>query len=478
MAFSDRGSRCGGPRSAVVCSQFQINVDPVALDTIAKWADGKLLRGDAARKVTNICTDSRKLQPSDLFLALRGEKFDAHSFVVEAAKQGAAGAVVEEVTENLPPDFAIIKVADTLAALQQIAGNYRRSLPLKVVAITGSNGKTSTKDFTAAVLGERFRVVKTHGNLNNHIGLPLTMLSANSNDKIGVFEIGMNHPGEIAPLAKLSQPDVGVITNIGVAHIEFMGTRAAIAQEKGMLAEAVGTGGHVVLTADDDYSNSIAQRTKARVILAGIDSGEIRASEVRSGIDGSDFTLNANGKSAHARLAVPGRHMIRNALLAVAVGTIFGLSLDECAAGLAKVQLTKGRLEQKLIRGVRVIDDSYNANPDSMIAALRTLAEMPGRRIAVLGQMNELGAESDRGHREVGEAAACENIDCVLTVGEIAARIADAASQHGVKQILKAASTQEAAGQLRAIAREGDTILIKGSRSVRMETIIEEFARA
>jgi UDP-N-acetylmuramoyl-tripeptide--D-alanyl-D-alanine ligase len=453
-------------------------VDPVALTDIARWADGELLQGDPHRVVTNICTDSRKLAAGDLFLALRGDKFDAHHFIEQAAKLGAAGVVAEEAPDNLPADFAVIRVANTLDGLQQIAAKYRASLPLKVVAITGSNGKTSTKDFTAAVLRQRFHVVKTDGNLNNHIGLPLTMLSAKSSDEIGVFEIGMNHPGEVAPLAKLARPDVGVITNIGVAHIEFMKTREAIAQEKGMLAEAVGVDGHVVLAAVDDYAAAIAKRTKARVVLAGVDSGDVRASDVRNDESGSLFTLHANGKNAAARLGVPGQHMIRNALLAVAVGVIFGVSLEDCAAALERVRLTKGRLEQKLIRGIRVLDDSYNANPDSMLAALRTLAEMPGQRIAVLGQMNELGVESERSHREVGEAAAREKIDCVITVGPIAAGIAQAASEHGVKLTLRSEDTAAAAEWLRKIAKAGDTVLIKGSRSVRMETIVEELARA
>jgi len=462
-------------------------VDATALNTISNWASGKLLRGDPARTVSSVCTDSRKLKAGDLFLALRGEKFDAHDFVAKAAEQGAAGAVVEksgdDFLKNLPENFAVIFVADTLAALQQIAANYRRTLPLKAVVITGSNGKTSTKDFTAAVLGERFRTMKTEGNLNNHIGLPLTILRASASDEIGVWEIGMNHPGEIAPLAKIAQPDVGVITSIGVAHIEFMGSRDAIAQEKGMLAEAVGADGRVVLPAEDDYAESLSKRTNARVIFAGIERGEIRASEVAMDVNGSRFVLHdlrdASGeKGVQARIAVPGRHMIRNALLAVAVGTIFGLSLEECAVGLQKVQLTKGRLEQKFIRGIRILDDSYNANPDSMIAALRTLVEMPAnRRIAVLGQMNELGAESARGHSQVGEAAAREKVDFVITVGEIAAQIARSAQQHGVEQALTVRSTSEAASLLREIAREGDAVLIKGSRSAGMETIVEELEK-
>lgn len=453
-------------------------MEPVALSTLAEWAGGTLLRGDPARTVTSVCTDSRKLMPADLFLALRGEKFDAHHFVPQAARERAAGAIVEEAPDGLPPEFAVIRVANTLLALQAIAARYRATLPgLRAVAITGSNGKTSTKDFTAAVLGERFRTLKTEGNFNNHIGLPLTILRTGAADEVGVWEIGMNHPGEIAPLARIARPDVGIITNIGVAHIEFMGSRDAIALEKGVLAESVGANGHVVLPAEDDYADAISRRTKARVVLAGLDRGDIRATGIVTDADGSTFTVEAAGQRVEARISVPGRHMIRNALLAVATGAIFGLTLEECAAGLAKVQLTKGRLEQKLIRGIRVIDDSYNANPDSVIAALQTLADMPGRHIAVLGQMNELGAESERGHRRVGEAAARERIDCVVTVGDVAAQIADAAREHGLRQALTAGSTAEAAALVRGVAREGDTVLIKGSRSVRMETIVEELAK-
>lgn len=454
-------------------------MDAQTLAQISTWAHGTLLAGDPQRTVTDICTDSRALKPGDLFLALRGEKFDAHDFVPQAARLGAAGAVVENAPADLPADFPVIRVADTLRALQDIAAGHRRTLSLKVVAITGSNGKTSTKDFTAAVLGERFRVTKTQGNFNNHIGLPLTMLRAGAWDEIAVWELGMNHPGEIAPLAKLAAPDAAIITNIGTAHIEFMGTREAIAQEKGMLLEALGSSGHAVLPAEDDFTESLAARTKARVLRTGIGGGEIQATAISTDENGSRFTVkNAHGESAAAHLPVPGEHMIRNALLAISVGTIFGLSLEECAAGLAKMQLTGGRLETKRIRGIRVLDDSYNANPDSMIAALRTLAAMPGRHIAVLGQMGELGVESERGHRSVGEAAAREKIACVITVGPVAAGIAEAARAGGVGHILTAGTGAEAAAFLRAIAREGDTVLVKGSRSARMENVIAAFAAA
>ncbi len=456
------------------------DVDPTELSKITKWAGGQLLQGDGGVRVTTICTDSRALNTGDLFLALRGENFDGHAFVPDAARFGAAGAVVDTAPGGLPENFAVIEVADTLAALQQIAAYYRRSLPLKSVVITGSNGKTTTKDFTASVLKERFQVISTAGNLNNHIGLPLTVLRAGAEDQVGVFEIGMNHAGETEPLARIARPDVGIITNIGVAHIEFLGSRDAIAREKGMLAEAVPEDGAVVLDADDEYTHSISQRSKARTILCGIQGGDIRGSNILFDAAGNRFHVNAFSAEFEAQIAAPGEHMVRNALFAIAVGIIFGLTPSECAAGLAKANLTAGRFEQKIIRGIQVIDDSYNANPDSMIAALRTLAQMPaqGQRIAVLGRMGELGGEAERGHRRVGEAAGALKIDCVVGVGEEAAWISRSAREHGVRKIFQVPSTKEAAGLLRALAFPGDVLLVKGSRVSRMEKIIEGLAAA
>ena len=449
-------------------------MDPTALDTILRWTGGHLSGGNPALPIDTICTDSRALKAADLFVALRGDHFDGHTFVAEAARRGAVGAVVEQSLEGLPPGFAQVQVGNTLNALQQISASYRRQLPLQVVAVTGSNGKTSTKDFTAAVLGQNFRVTKTEGNFNNHIGLPLTMLRARGSDQIGVFEIGMNHPGEIAPLAALAAPDVAIITNIGVAHIEYMGSREAIAQEKGALAEALQPSGLVILNADDDFSKVIAARTKADAIFCGLDQGDVRATDLRQDFDGMKFRLGADDHWVDAELPAPGVHMVRNALLAVAAGRFFGLSLEECAEGLRSMRLTRGRLEQKIIDGIHVLDDSYNANPDSMIAALKTLAAMPthGRRIAVLGRMGELGSESENGHRQVGLIAAQLRLDCVITVGEEAALIATEAAA-GVPLIASESTIEGALEALRKIAKPGDVVLAKGSRSAKMERIVE-----
>jgi UDP-N-acetylmuramoyl-tripeptide--D-alanyl-D-alanine ligase len=368
---------------------------------------------------------------------------------------------------------------DTLVGYQTLAANYRASLSLKVVAITGSNGKTSTKDFVAATLARKFRVTKTEGNFNNHVGLPQTMLSANREDEIAVWEIGMNHPGEIAALAKLAVPDVAIITNVGIAHIEFMGSREAIAEEKGALAEAVAANGTVILNADDAFSESIAKRTHAKVILAGIDSGSVRATDITQHSTGSEFTILEGAHRCRAQLPVPGIHMVQNAMLAVAAGRVFGLSLEECAVGLASTPLTKARLQIREINGIKFIDDSYNANPDSMKAALRTLVELDcdGRRIAVLGEMGELGPESERGHRDVGEAAAALRIDELIAVGEIGAAIAQAAKKAGLENSVAVDSPKDAADLLEENTVPGDLVLIKGSRSARMERVLEEFSK-
>ncbi len=453
-------------------------MEPTSLEQIGGFAGAKWSRG-GAETVTRISTDSRTLQPGDLFLALRGENFDGHRFLEQAVERGAAGLVVAADWRGEEPAVPVLRVPDTLVAYQEIAAKYRATLSLHVIAITGSNGKTSTKDFVAAVLGRRFRVTKTQGNFNNHVGLPRTMLEAGREDEVAVWELGMNHPGEIAALARLAQPEIGIITNIGIAHIEFMGSQEAIAQEKGALAEAIGPAGTVILNGDDPFSEGIAARTQARVVLAGINQGSVRAVEVSQSAAGSEFTVMERAHRCRTQLPVPGLHMVQNALLAVAAGRSFAMTLEECAAGLASAPLTKARLQVREVQGVQFIDDSYNANPDSMKAALRTLVELEtdGRRVAVLGAMGELGTESGRGHREVGETAATLRIDRLVAVGDIGAQIGEAARRAGLADVCLAGTPAEAAALLRDTVVPGDLVLVKGSRSARMEEVLEEFGR-
>ena len=455
-------------------------MNPLSILQIAELANAKLEQGDGRISVERISTDSRIIKKGEFFVALRGENFDGRKFVEATGKAGAAGAIVDlEWNGKVPAKFAIIRAEDTLLAYQNLAANYRKALSIKVLAITGSNGKTSTKDFAASVLGRKFRVTKTQGNFNNHVGLPRTILEATSKDEVAVWEIGMNHPGEVAPLAKIAAPNAAIITNIGVAHIEFMGTREAIAKEKGALAEAVATEGAVILNADDPFSKEIAERTQAHVIFAGTREGTVRAIDIQQSADGSEFTIIEGAHRCRAQLSVPGLHMVQNALLAVAAGRAFGLSLEEAAAGLASAPLTKARLQIKEINGVQFLDDSYNANPDSMKAALQTLVELDtdGKKIAVLGEMRELGKESERGHEEVGEAAAAFGIDHLIGIGEMGAIISRAAEKAGLEKSSVVGSTSEAAELLLNMAAPGDLVLIKGSRLARTEDVIEAFAK-
>jgi UDP-N-acetylmuramoyl-tripeptide--D-alanyl-D-alanine ligase len=455
-------------------------MNPLSIFQIVDLSGAKLERGSGKKSIDKISTDSRTIKEGELFVALQGENFDGHKFVEATAKAGAAGAIVDlNWRGKVPAKFAVIHAQDTLLAYQNLAANYRKSLAIKVLAITGSNGKTSTKDFAASVLARRFRVTKTHGNFNNHVGLPRTILEATSNDEVAVWEIGMNHPGEVAALAKIAGPDAAIITNVGIAHIEFMGTREAIANEKGALAEAIGPSGTVILNADDSFSKAIAERTRAHVIFAGTKEGMVRAIDIQQSADGSDFTIIEGAHRCRAQLPVPGLHMVQNALLAVAAGRAFGLSLEEGAAGLASAPLTKARLQIKEIHGVQFLDDSYNANPDSMKAALQTLVELDtdGKRIAVLGEMRELGAETERGHEEVGEAAAAFGVDQLIGIGEMGAVISRAAQRAGLEKSSAVGSTSEAAEVLIDIAEPGDLVLIKGSRLARTEDVIAGFAK-
>jgi UDP-N-acetylmuramoyl-tripeptide--D-alanyl-D-alanine ligase len=450
-------------------------MNPTALATITGWVSGRLVSGNPGAMISRVSTDTRTLQAGDLFVAIAGGNFDGHDFVATAANMGAAAALVHQLPIGVPPQFGVLQVADTVRALQQLSSGYRDTLRLRVVGITGSNGKTSTKDLTAAVLGQAFRVQKTAGNLNNHLGVPLTLLSVDPQDEVAVVEIGMNHPGEIAPLAALARPDVAIITNIGVAHIEYMGSRGAIAQEKGMLGEAVHSDGTVILNAEDDMTPGIARRCKAKVLTAGLQVGDVRATALRVLPGAMQFTLQHEGKSVAAVVPVLGEHMVRNAALACAAGLALGLSLEQCAAGLAKLELSKGRLQTKKIGNLTVLDDSYNANPDSVVAGLATLASIPGggRRIAILGRMGELGKEAESGHRRVGRAAGEKGISCVIAVGDHAHWIAEEARASGVPSVIPVADTASAATALRDFAQAGDVVLVKGSRSAKMERVIQ-----
>jgi len=453
-------------------------MDPLPLTSIAQMAGAEILRGSGDTVVSRVGKDTRTIQQGDLYIALRGENFDGNTFAAEAASRGAAAVLLDSADQvvGLPEGFPVLIADDGLAALTRLAAAWRAQLDLKVLCITGSNGKTTTKDFAAAVLGTRFKVTKTEGNLNNHIGVPLSILAADRSHTAAVWEIGMSHPGEIAPLAALARPDAAIITNIGIAHIEFMKSRDAIAAEKGALAEAVPPSGFVILPAGDSMTGGIAERCRARVILTGLGAGDLTADALIEGGDSCSFVLHVDGQSLDAKIPCNGSHMVANALHALAAGIGFGVSPADAVAGLSAARLTGGRLERRTIRGISILDDSYNANPDSMIAALATLRSLPGsgHRIAVLGRMGELGEFAAEGYRQTGLAAG-KFSDILVTVGAETASIADAAREAGLGRIHEVEDTASAARMLAQLARPGDIILVKGSRSARMENVLKNF---
>jgi len=453
-------------------------MDPLPLTSIAQMAGAEILRGSGDTVVSRVGKDTRTIQPGDLYVALRGEHFDGNTFAAEAASQGAAAVLLDsaDAAARLPDDFPVLLADSGLAALTRLAAAWRARLDLKVLCITGSNGKTTTKDFAASILGTQFKVTKTEGNLNNHIGVPLSILAAESSHTAAVWEIGMNHPGEVAPLAALARPDAAIITNIGIAHIEHMKSRAAIAAEKGALAEAVPASGFVILPAEDGMTGGIAERCRARVVLTGLGAGDLTADSLVEGDDSCSFVLHVNGEALDARIPSNGSHMVANALHAIAAGIGFGISPAQAVEGLSSARLTGGRLERRTIRGISILDDTYNANPDSMIAALATLRSLPGsgHRIAVLGRMGELGEYAAEGYRRTGLAAG-KFADILVTVGAETASIANAAREAGLGRIHEVEDTASAARMLDQLARPGDIILIKGSRSARMENVLKNF---
>jgi UDP-N-acetylmuramoyl-tripeptide--D-alanyl-D-alanine ligase len=353
-----------------------------------------------------------------------------------------------------------------------------------VLGITGSNGKTSTKDFVTAVLSQTFHVHATKGNLNNHIGLPLSVLGIAEQDEIAVLEMGMNHAGEIAPLAAIAQPNAAIITNIGTAHIEFLGSREAIAQEKGDLAAEVPEDGCVILNADDDFTPVLGERTAGYVLTAGFsDQADVRVSNVTADLTGSNFDLQfPRLDPLPVHLPVPGRHMIGNAALAAAAGYHFGMPAETIIAGLESAVLNHGRLQWRAAGGLTFLDDSYNANPDSMKAALQTLlsCECSGRRIVVLGRMGELGIHAADAHRELGANVVAGKFPLLCTVGDTDARLIAEGAQAALREttttaIHAFADAAACAKFLQTTAHASDLILVKGSRSAAMEKIIEHF---
>lgn len=435
------------------------------------------MHGSPQAPATRVCTDSRQAQPGDLFFAIKGDQFDGHDFLGEVAKKGVAAVVVERGREAVTqPDCAMIRVDNTRHALGRLAAAYRKDFALPVVAVGGSNGKTTTKDLIAAVLRQKLTTLWSEASFNNDIGVPLTLLRLENAHRAAVLEAGTNHPGELAPLVKMIQPRYGVITNIGREHLEFFGDLAGVAEEEGWLAELLPTDGKLFLNGDNDWTDVVARRTRTTIVRVGLaDGNDWRVRSLRVDKQGATFRVEAPraGLSGEYRVNLLGRHQVVNALFALALGAELGLEQAEMQQGLAECEPAKMRLQLWEVSGVRVLDDAYNANADSVLAALQVLQELPckGRRVAVLGDMAELGAHSEAAHAEVGRRAAEMGVGQLFAVGSMAGVMAQAARAAGLNRVIELADVESAAPALKTFLKAGDVVLLKASRATRLERI-------
>ncbi|HEY9544479.1 MAG TPA: UDP-N-acetylmuramoyl-tripeptide--D-alanyl-D-alanine ligase [Solimonas sp.] len=426
------------------------------------------LRGDDLR-FAEVTTDSRGIANDALFVALKGDRFDGHSFVAQAHAAGAVAALVSEFVDVALPQ---VKVTDTLAALQQMAAQWRSRFGIPVVAVTGSNGKTTTKQMLASVFAARGPVLATQGNLNNHIGVPLTLLRLRSEHRTAVIEMGANHAGEIALLASIARPNVGVVTQAGDAHLEGFGSRAGVAKAKGELFAALGADGVAVINADDEYFSLWKDLAgDASVLSFGLRDGvDVQALhlEPQPGT-GSRFTLVTPQGRAELLLPMPGRHNVMNALAAAGCGVALGMEPAQIAIGISRSEVASGRLNWKqTTQGARLLDDSYNANPSSLRAGLELLAQLPGRRWLVLGNMAELGSAAAQLHADAGSTAKRLGIERLFAVGpfagEAVSAFGDGAERFDDNEHLAVALAPQLDRTI--------TLLVKGSRSARMERVV------
>ncbi|MDW8065306.1 MAG: UDP-N-acetylmuramoyl-tripeptide--D-alanyl-D-alanine ligase [Anaerolineae bacterium] len=467
---------------------IRVAVEGMTLADLAEALSG--CRPPWETPISHVAIDSRACEAGDLFIALPGERADGHQYVGDAFRRGAIGALIHRdvpegaMTVDLergpwPESLSFpvcFRVSRTLDALHRWAGWWRNRFPIRVIGITGSVGKTSTKELTWAILSRRYETLKTEGNLNSEIGLPLMLLRLTPRHQRAVLEMGMYARGEIAALCAIARPVIGVVTMVGPVHLERLGSMEAIAAAKAELVEALPEDGVAVLNRDDPYVRAMAGRTRARVFFYGLDpEADLWADEIASeGLEGIRFDLHYGGEVfRRVRVSLLGRHSVHTALRAIAVGLLEGLTWEEIFAGLRDRRAQLRLVAVPGFRGSLILDDTYNASPPSMLAALNLLAELDGRKIAVLGDMLELGAYEMEGHRLVGGRAGAV-VDLLVTIGPRARIIAQEAIAAGLPshRVWTCNSNPEAVEILRQILEPGDVVLVKGSRSLRMEEIV------
>ncbi|MBI4881513.1 MAG: UDP-N-acetylmuramoyl-tripeptide--D-alanyl-D-alanine ligase [Planctomycetes bacterium] len=447
-------------------------MEPLTASVLLAATRGAAL-GTLPDHIVGVSTDSRSVRAGELFVALRGEKFDAHCFLEQAARNGAAAAVVDQPAAGEAP-LPLLQVKDTSRALLDLAACQRRRLRAKVVAITGSNGKTTTKDLTAHALAARFQVVSSPRSFNNFVGVPLTLFLAEPETEAVVLEIGTNAPGEIKTLAEVARPDVAVITNVTAAHLAGLCSLEGVVREKGALLEHVSPDGVAILNADDESFAALRERARCRVVTTGV----LRRADYTATMPACDLERIAFHLNGRERVRVPllGCHNLYNALSALAVAAELEIPIEQAAQSLLTFEGPPMRLKKHRVGERLVIDDAYNANPGSMKAAIKTFAalDLKGRKVLVLGDMLELGAETERLHREVGASLSCGSFDLVAAVGAQAAHLVAGALEHGLTpaQLLQYEDAEQCARDLLPRLCPDDAVLVKGSRAMGLERVV------
>jgi len=438
---------------------------------------GELLRGQGGseRRFERAVIDSRVAREGDLFVALPGERSDGHLYAAAAVEAGASGCLLSQIVEGTEP-AARFYVDDPLSALQRLGAAWRAALPgLEVVGVTGNVGKTTTKLITAQLLGARYRVQASELNYNNEIGVPLCLLELKTDTERSVIEMGMYTTGEIALLCEWATPRTGIVLNVGPVHLERAGSMETIARAKRELVETLPAAGHAVLNWDDEVVREFAGHTAAEVTYFGTGGGaQVRGVEVESrGASGFAFTLEADGQRRRLSVPLPGAHLLSNVLGGIAAALAEGVTLDEVCEAAERLAIPLRLGVSELPGGITLLDDTYNANPASMRAALDLLAEVPGRHVALLGDMLELGSETERAHVAVGERAG-EEVDLLFTVGELGARIAEVARATGATDVTHLRTKDEAAAALAERLEPGDVLLVKASNALHLETVVRD----
>ena len=450
----------------------EFTVSEICLATNGKVCDSASYGG----KFTGICTDTRSVKPGNLFIPLIGERFDGHNFIDQAVENGAIGIISSRPEVIVLGNITVIVVADTLLALQDLARFHRQKFNIPMIAITGSNGKTTTKDMIAAILASRFNVLKTEANYNNEIGLPLTLLQLTAQHEVAVVEMGMRGRGQIRHLANIALPTVAVITNVGETHIELLGSIEEIAAAKAELLEFIPENGLIILNADDHFVHRMNKQVHSRLTLFGLEQGDIRADHIQTSAQGINFRCYSTQWDFSVYIPTVGKHNVYNALAAISVGLELGLNFGEICSGLYNFNASPMRLHIEEVGDYVVINDTYNASPMSMLAAIDTLVEVAkNRKVVVLGDMLELGHIKVEAHRQIGEKLANCHVDIVITIGELASHIAEAANEYGIKITVACYNHNDASNTLKKLMKPGDTILIKGSRGMKMENIVQMF---